>query len=103
MIFFYSHSRDIDVVAGAAAFFFDFGEMGKFTPVWLGLVVPSDGVEAGAFGGAAGDDNVGHADDGRGVHAAAEFGEDGTVGTEAALDGCGEAERKCSSYSASVR
>ena len=38
----------------------------------------------------AGDDGVGHADDGGGVHAAAEFGEDGTVGAESAADGFGE-------------
>ena len=80
--------------AGSAAFFFDFGDLVEFVRVGfevvVGVVEPRDGIEARAFGGAAGDDGIGHADDGRGVHAAAEFGEDRAVGAEAALDGCGE-------------
>ena len=58
--------------------------------VVVGVVEPGDGVEAWAFGFAAGDDGIRHADDGGGVHAAAEFGEDGAVGAESALDGCGQ-------------
>ena len=54
------------------------------------VVEPGDGVEARAFGGTAGDDDIGHADDGRGVHAAAEFGENRPIGAESALDGCGQ-------------
>ena len=54
------------------------------------VVEPRDGVEAWAFGSAAGDDRIRHADDGGGVHAAAELGEDGSIGAESALDGCGE-------------
>ena len=80
----------IDVGAGAAALFFDFGEVGALVPVGFGVVVVGDGVEARGFGGAAGDDGVGHADDGGGVHAAAEFGEDGAVGAEPAPHGFGE-------------
>ena len=34
--------------------------------------------------------SIGHADDGRGVHAAAELGENRAIGAEAALDGCGQ-------------
>ena len=80
----------IDVVAGAAALLFDFGEMRNFAPVGFGFVEPSEGVEAGALGLALGNDYIRHADDGRGVHAAGKFGEDGAVGAEAALDGCGQ-------------
>ena len=78
------------MVADATAFFFDFGEMRKFTPVWLGLVKPSKSVEAWAFGSAAVDHDISHADDGRGVHATGELGEDRTVRAQATLDGCGQ-------------
>ena len=37
-----------------------------------------------------GDDSVGHADDGGGVHAATKFSEDGTIGAEPAADGFAE-------------
>ena len=80
----------VDVDAGAAAFFFYFGEVGTLVPVGFGVVVVGDGVEARGFGVAAGDDGVRHADDGGGVHAAAEFGEDGAVGAEPAADGFSE-------------
>src|SRR6266571_1942863 len=53
----------------------------------VGVVVPGDSVEARSFGAAAGDDDVGHANDGGGVHASAEVSEDRAVGTEPALDG----------------
>ena len=76
--------------AGAAALFFYFGEVRALVPVRFGVVVVGDGVEARGFSGPAGDDGVGHADDGGGVHAAAELGEDGTVGTEPATDGFAE-------------
>ncbi len=79
------------MTAGAVAFFFDFGDPVEFVgirfDVIVGVVEPGDGVQAGAFGLALGDDGVGHADDGGRVHAATEFGEDGTVGAESALDG----------------
>src|SRR6266849_5850398 len=81
---------DIDVSAGAAALFFDFAEVGALVPIGFGVVVVGDGVEARGFGGAAGDDGIRHAHDGGGVHAAAELGEDGAVGAEAAADGFGE-------------
>ena len=51
------------------------------------IVVPGDGVEPRTFGFAASDDGVGHADDGRGVHAAAEFGKYRAIGAEPTLDG----------------
>jgi len=75
------------VGAGATALFLDFGEVGALIPVGFGVVVIRDGVQARSFGGSAGDDGVSHADDGGGVHTAAEFGEDGTVGAEPAADG----------------
>ena len=77
-----------------AALLFDFGDPVEFVPVGFDVIVrvvePGDSVETGAFGSASGDDGIGHADDGGRVHAAAEFGEDGAVGAEAALDGCCE-------------
>jgi len=39
---------------------------------------------------AAGDDDVGHAHNGGGVHAATEFCEDWSIGTESAVDGGGQ-------------
>ena len=78
---------DVDVPAGAAALFFNFGEIGALVPVGFGVVVVGDGIEARSFGGAAGDDGIGHADDGRGVPATAELGENGSIGTKFALDG----------------
>ena len=39
----------VDVAAGAAAFFFDFGEIGTLVPVGFGVVVVGDGVEASGF------------------------------------------------------
>src|SRR6185437_7929820 len=45
---------------------------------------------AGARLGSDSHNQVCHADDGGGIHAAAEFGEDRTVGTEAALHRCSE-------------
>ncbi len=78
---------EVDMAAGPAALFFDLGEMGEFTPVWFGLVVPSDGVEAWAIGLAVSNEHVRHTDNRRGVHAAAEFGEDWAVGAEPSLDG----------------
>ncbi len=81
---------DVDVAAGAAASFFYFGEIGALVPVGFGVVVVGDGVEPRGFGGAAGDDGIRHADDGGGVHAAAELGEDGAVGAESAADGFSE-------------
>ena len=40
---------EIDVGAGAAAFFFHFGEIGALVPVGFGVVVVGDGVEARGF------------------------------------------------------
>src|SRR5713101_2316531 len=56
----------------------------------VGVVEPRDGINARAFGLAAGNDKVGYADDGGGVHAAAQLREDWTVGAELAPDGCGK-------------
>ena len=78
--------------AGAAALFFDFGEVGALVPVGFGVVVVGESVEARGLGGAAGDDGVRHAYDGGGIHAAAEFGEDGAVRAETAADSFGEDE-----------
>ena len=39
-------------------------------------------------------DQISHADNGRGVHAAAEFGEDGTVGAEPTLHRCSKGGAK---------
>ena len=79
------------MAASAATLLLDFDEIGAFVPirfdVVVGVVVPRDGVEARGFGDAAGDDGIRHADDGRRVHAAAEFGEDGAIGAEPALNG----------------
>ena len=80
--------------ADSAALLFDFGEIGEFVHVGFDVVervvVPRDRVEAGAFGLAAGDDGVGDAHNGGGVHAATEFGENWSIGTESALDGRGQ-------------
>src|SRR6266403_3422421 len=85
---------EIDVVASTAALFFDFSEIGALVPVGfdvvVSVVVPRDRVEARGFGGAAGNDDIGHADDGGGVHAATEFGEDRAIGTDTTLEGRGE-------------
>ena len=62
--FFSTEDTEIDVAAGAATFFFHFGDIGAFTPVWFGVIEPGDGVEARRFGSAAGNDGIGHADDG---------------------------------------
>ena len=78
---------DVDVPAGAAALFFNFSEIGALVPVRFGIVVVGEGIEPGGFSGAAGDDSVSHADDGGGVPAATELGEDGPIGTKFALDG----------------
>ena len=78
----------------SVAFFFDFGDPMEFVGVGFEVVVrviePRDGVKPRAFGVAARDDDISHADDGGGVHAAAELGEDRAVGAEAALDGSGQ-------------
>src|SRR5208282_339291 len=76
----------------ASALFLNFGEVGTLIPVGFRVVVVGDGVKAGGFGGTPGDDGVGHADDGGGIHAAAEFGEDGAVGAEPAPHGFGESD-----------
>ena len=81
---------DVDVPAGAPALFFNFGEIGALVPVGFGVVIVGDGIETRRVGGAAGDNGIGHADDGRGVPATAELGENGPVGTKFALDGYGE-------------
>src|ERR1700722_12503348 len=81
---------NIDVGTGAAALFFDFGEVEALVPVGFRVVVVGDGVEARGFGRARGDDGVGHAHDGGRVHAAAKLGEDGPVGAKPAADGFAE-------------
>src|SRR5258708_7016734 len=78
---------DIDVATGAAAFFFDFGEIGAFVPVGFGVVVIGDRIEARGLCGSAGDDGICYAHDRRGVHAAAKLCKDGAVGAEPAPDG----------------
>ena len=79
------------MIAGHAALFFDSGEIEAFVPIRCdligGVIVPGDGVEARSLGTSACDDGIGHADDGGRIHAAAELGEDGSIGTEPALDG----------------
>jgi hypothetical protein len=78
----------------AAAFLFDFRNPVEFVgigfEVVVGVIEPGDGVEAGTVGLALGDDYIRHANDGRRVHAAGEFGEDRTVGAEAAVDRRGQ-------------
>ena len=93
--------------ACAATFLFDFGNPVEFVGIGLEVFVevsePGDGVEARAVNRGNGEwrvasasvgsyshNEVGHADDRRGVHAAAEFGEDGAVGAEAASHRCSE-------------
>ena len=65
----------IDVIAWAAAFFFDFGDPMEFVEIRLevivGVVVPGDGVHARAIGLATSHDEVGHANNRAGVHAPA--------------------------------
>src|ERR1051325_5666973 len=78
------------MVADAAAVFFYFCEIGALVPVWFGVVVVRDGIEPWGFAGPGVDDRVRHANDGRRIHTAAEFGEDGAVGTEATADGLAE-------------
>lgn len=78
------------MAAGASTLFFDFGEVGPLVPVGLGVGVVGESVEARSFGSAAGDYGVRQADDGRGVHAAAQLRDDGAVGTEPPADGFGK-------------
>ena len=77
-----------------AALFFDFDDPAELVCIGfnivVGIVVPGDGVKTRAFGLAASDDKIGHANDGGGVHATAEIGNDGTVGAEITPDGCRE-------------
>src|ERR1700729_3289933 len=84
--------------ANSASLLFDFGDPVEFVGVGfevvVGVVEPGDGVEARAFGSAAGDHDIRHTNYGRGVHAAGQFGEDGAVGAEAALDGCAQGGAK---------
>src|SRR5713101_1750755 len=75
------------MAAGAAALFFDLGEVRTLIPVGLGVVKVGDGIEARGFGGAAGNNGVRHADDGRRIHAATQLGEDGAVRAEPAAHG----------------
>src|ERR1700720_4329878 len=51
---------DIDMCAGAATVFFDFGEVGALVPVGFGVVIVRKSVEARGFGDAAGDDSIRH-------------------------------------------
>ena len=81
---------DVDVPAGAAPFFFDFGEIGAFVPVGFGVVVVGHRIQARGFGAATGDDPIGHANDGGGVPPAAKFGEHRSIGTEFMLNGLRE-------------
>src|SRR5271155_4286793 len=80
--------------ARSSSFLFVFGDpvvfIGVGFEVVVGVIEPGDSVEALAFGGGAGNDGVRHTDDGRRVHAPAELSEDGAVGAESALDGCGQ-------------
>src|SRR5260370_15704954 len=73
--------------ASPATFFFHFGEIGTLVPIWFGIVVVGDGVEARSFGDTAGDDAIRHTNDGGGVPATTELGEDRAIGTESSLDG----------------
>ena len=62
--FFRIFKTDIYVPTGAAAFFFNFCEIGPFVPVGFRVVVEGDRIEAWSIGDTAGDDSVGHADNG---------------------------------------
>src|SRR5882762_2364795 len=75
------------MAAGSAAFLFHFGEIRAFVPVRFGVVIVGNGVETRSFGSAAGDDGVRHTHNGRGIHAAAELGQDGAVRAKSAADG----------------
>src|SRR5437016_5824743 len=76
--------------AGAAALFFDFGEVGALVPVGFGVVIIRERVEARRLCDATGDDGVRHANNRGGVHAAAQLSENGTVGPKPAADGFGK-------------
>src|SRR6266404_3991830 len=73
---------DIDVATGPSALFFDLREIRALVPVGFGVVVVGDSVEPPSFGVSAGDDGVCDTNDGGRIHAAAEFGEYGTVRTQ---------------------
>ena len=85
---------EIDVAAGAAALFFDFGNPVEFVrlrfQVIVGIVIPGNGVEARALGFAARQNGVGGADDRRGIQAAAEFRKNGAIGAQSAADSSGK-------------
>ena len=55
---------DVDVAAHSAAPLFNHGEIGTLIPVGFGVVIVGDGVEARRVGRTAGDNGVGHANDG---------------------------------------
>src|SRR5437588_243148 len=80
------------MAAGAATLFFHLGKVGALVPVGLGVVVIGHSIKTRSFGGATGDDGIRHEDNGRGIHAAAELGEYGTVRTESAADSFSEDE-----------
>ena len=56
----------------------------------VGIIEPGDGIQAWAFAVAVGYDIVCYANNRRGVHAAAEFGENRAIRTKSALDSFGE-------------
>src|SRR6266852_2196087 len=81
---------DVDVATNASSFFLDLCQIRALVPVGLGIVIVRDGVEAWGFRGSAGDDGIRHTDDGRGIHATAEFGKDRAVRMKPAPDGLRE-------------
>src|ERR1700733_5068264 len=80
----------IDVPASAPALFFNFGEIWSLVPIRFGVVIVGNGIEARCVAVAAGDDLVGHTDNGRRVPAATEFGKNGLMGTKFSLDSRGK-------------
>ena len=81
---------DIDVGADAAPFFFHFGEVRALVPVGFGVMVVRQSIKPRRLVCVAVDNAIRHADDGGGIHAAAQLREDGTVGAESASDAFGE-------------
>src|SRR5947209_6165422 len=68
-------AAEVDMLAGASSSFLDFAEVGLLVPVRFVCAVVRDGIQPRSCRCSAGDETVGNADDGRGVHSAAELGE----------------------------
>src|SRR5579864_5292474 len=87
-------STDVYVATGSAALLFDRSKIVTLIPVGFVIAIVGDGVEHRDVGSSAGNDSVSDADDGGGVHAAAQLGNYWNIGTKSALDGCGEGGAK---------